>query len=430
MNPNCARSVVLAAVLLLGACSTVRMREDSATPPATKAPTVYATQLAVGRCAFGTSAEAGGIAAAFLSGAISEGVNRIGEALKEAAARKEVTATATRNLQVSAESMGPCVQVVRGWFYIDPTLDPATKGTLEQDAKFTAARAWFDDNFITAARFTTLWKNNGLWLAGPPDFLYEGRFVSFKGTDTVTIAPQYVRFNEPLFTRPLRPGRSRHVAVFLAFHQPGASADAKEHPAATFVLGNLNPGDSRTYPADDTALTRFDAEGLPAGPLNRWPFESDWFTLSLQKTEQPLTISGAVTETQEASQFLGFIAAVFGNSKEAINEALLTRVDPAKRAAARVSEASADSTIEEKIDAAEGALIACKDAALPNSQHATSARKALRDINAAAVAGNRPTPVDTVCIDSIQQTQKAEEMTKACAAALAKITTSRTCKGA
>lgn len=422
----------------LTACSTLRMREEVAVPPE-KGRTIYGTQVALGKCALrkeGAEFAAAPIVGALVASAISEGVNRIGIALNEAAQKKEVSVSAARNIEISKNNFSgdpPCLQLVRGWFYIDPSREGKEEEDLDSDPKIIASRNWIDQD-LKLKSIKTLWRN-GIWLAARPDFLFEGVLASSMNGKAQTVIPHYTHFNEPLFTRLFRPGRTRHIAVFFAFHKPSEAAEMPTHPAATFIIGKLAPGEVRRYPYQQKILDGLEQkvttgngaaqENRPI--LNRWPHESEWFSsLDLGDTPQPLKVSALITETEEASEFLGFVAAIFaGGGKEAVTKELQTSFVPEKRAAAEVEKARNETELEEKIDAAVGALKACKDSA--SLQNATAARKALREINAGAVAARIAPVVDQSCIDQIKQTDATKTIATACDNVLDAITLERSC---
>ena len=57
MHSKAVIPVLALSVAALG-CNTITMREDSASPPEIDAATTYATQVAIGGCAFGPGKEA------------------------------------------------------------------------------------------------------------------------------------------------------------------------------------------------------------------------------------------------------------------------------------------------------------------------------------------------------------------------------------
>ncbi|WP_165390935.1 hypothetical protein [Pseudoduganella lutea] len=412
------RMLMLSMLLpLLGACSGLKMREDTAERPSYAQDARYETQVAIGPCAFIEKApETAAIGAALLSNAISAGVNHIGAALTEASQEKAVTAKTSRNILFSSKQFGPCIQIVRGWFHSDP-FPLSDKGLpTPENRKVADFQQWKSGDYIDKKRFDALWDNR-LWLAAQPDFVFEGRILVAKG-NALTIAPQYVRMNEPLFTRSLRRDPTRHVAVFISIHSPLEAADAAGNPAATLVIGKLEPGVARQY-VDPAHLTRFDTTAFV---INRSPHESDLFTMSVGEEQEPWIVSAAVTETQDASKFLAFVAGVFGDSKETITTELQNRLVPANRASTRETgrqaEEAAQTSYDDKQVAALGALEECRDADAPTPAQAGAVRKALREFNQAARAGKKAEPAAAACIDKFQTTSAAAALKAQCTAAL------------
>ena len=420
--------VLLLSTMILQGCTAVRVREDTAKAPSYAPRAEYATQVAVGECAFTSQPEAAlaTISSALLANAVSAGVNRLGTALAEAAKEKTLTVKASRNIEVTSQTFGPCVQVVRGWFYQDPFPMGSGDDPFAGNPKFVEAHSWFSPDFITRDRFRTLWLRNQLWLAAPPEFLFEGRILMADKT-ALTIAPQYIRMNEPLFTRPLRQDPSRHVAVFLAFHTPGTSVDIATNPGATFVIGKLVPGEPRIYP-DPSSISRFTPK---TGVLNRWPHESEWFTLAIGKDKEPWVVSAAVTEKQDANEFQAFVAEVFGSTKETITEQLQNVIVPEKRAAARetarTSQEAAATLLDQKEAAALTAVAACAQADTPTAQEASDLRVALRGLNQAARGANKEEPASQECINNISITATAASLKTTCDAVRSKLLTGKKC---
>jgi hypothetical protein len=230
--------------------------------------------------------------------------------------------------------------------------------------------------------------------------MFEGR-ITRAGANALAVAPQYVRLDEPLFTRTLRRDHARHVALFLTFVPPGTALDAETNPGATLLLGRLRPGDAHRYP-DPAAIARSTPEDVAR---NRSPHESDRFTLSIGKEKELWTVSAAVTETQDASEFLAFVAEVFGGAKETLGTEVQNLVIPEKRAAVREAAATTQETAatayDQKQVAALAALDACAQADAPTGQQASEARVALREWNQAARGAKANEPASASCIGRI-----------------------------
>jgi len=417
MDHGRTRMLVLGSLVIMSAgCALATTRGDGP-PPSGLSPTEvsYRTEVALGECALVPLPEAGplaGLGAVLLSNAIAEGVNRIGTALQEAAKAQSWTVRASRNVEVSAKAFGPCVQIVRGWFY-------TTAGIRAE--RTASARNWLDKDFINEARYTALWQNS-LWLAAPPDFAFEAIFDFSQDREALTLAPRYARLNAPITTRWLRPSRDRHVAVFVAFHEPGQASDADQNAAASIVLGHMDTQVSREYPQQRLV------------GQNRGPHEASWFTVKLSSTgdvgsAQPrdaMTVTAAVVETQGANEFLGFVAAVFGTSKPAVTEALQTILVPEKAAAAKETEKSSRETAATKLDQkTAGALQKLADCAAGSTDIASSAstaRAAMRELNQASRAAGKGMVFAEADINAIQVTGASDSVKAACQTALRKLT--------
>lgn len=428
MSTTISMPVMALLLPLLGACSGLTMREDAAQRPSYAPEARYGTQVAVGACAFVEKApETATIGMALLGNAISAGVNHIGAALTEASQEKAVTAKTSRNIMFSSETFGPCIQIVRGWFYPDPYPLDTKKGVPTPDnAKVAAFAQWKSRDYIDQKRFDALWINNRLWMAAPPDFMFEGRILVAKD-NALTIAPQYVRMNAPLFTRSLRRDPTRHVAVFISMHTPLAAADAAGNPAATLIIGKLEPGVARTF-VDPSDLNRFNT---PVAAINRSPHESDLFTMSVGKEQEAWIVSAAITETQDASKFLAFVAGVFSESKAAVTTAAQNAVVPANRASlretTRQAEEEAQTAYDDKQVAALGALGACRDADKPTPAQVGTVRKTLREFNQAARAAKKSELAPPACIDKFQMTGATAAIAAQCTTALQKLEAGNAC---
>ena len=155
-------------LIILAGCSSIVMRQDTAKPPELDRAVKYDTQVSIGQCVYASGPEAGflgAIAGALLSSTISEGVNYLGNALESAAEDKQIGVLATRNIEVSGDDFGPCIQLVRGWFYTDATpQNPPSKEDRD---------LWIRDSDISEDNWNNLSQNN-IWLAASPDFFFEG----------------------------------------------------------------------------------------------------------------------------------------------------------------------------------------------------------------------------------------------------------------
>jgi hypothetical protein len=365
--------------------------------------TVYGTNVALGPCAFTSGIEGAffaPIAGALAASAIAEGVNRIGAALKSAGETKTWTARGARNVEVTSKTFGPCIHVVRGWFYRDG-------GDV---AKRRAAAPWLGKtkDGVDVGRYDKLW-SIGLWLAQPPDFVFEGTLDRSEDGQAFTVRPLYVLLNEPIATRLLRPGRKRQVAVFLAFPAPGESAEGEKTPSASLVIGLLEPEIVRRYPK------------LPVAHVNRTPFESNWFALKVGAEQEPLTTAAIVSETQGGSEFLAFVGAVFSGASQKITEELQTALIPEKARAAketaRTAKENTATAFEAKWLAAGDALTKCEGMPQNAPVTAVETRKAMREVNQARRAQGEKSVFSEDEIAKVAATLSADELAKLCTGA-------------
>ena len=391
----------------LAGCGNLEWRQDTASPPEVKGGIKYDTQVAVGKCVFERTPEIAftAVASALLSSVISQGVNRIGTALEEAAKDEEKGVLASRNVEVSSKSL-KCIQVVRGWFF----LDPASITKNEERAK-----VWHSSEFITSEKHRKLFQNQ-LWIAAPPDFIFEGAFDVASDKTALTIVPQYVRLDEPLFARRLRSERSRYVTLFFAFAKPEESLALPTNPAAALDLGKLEPG----TPKDDYASV----DALPPNAINRWPGETDWFQLQLAAEKQPLTIGAYVQEKQGASAHLKFVAEVFKGAKTDITSTLQTALVPQKRQAAQRAAWSAQEKAADAYDTAYVVALKKLEGCVAGGDTKTlakDARSAMRGLNAAARAADESKVFGDGLFDAIQIKSAANVVQQACRKALSQI---------
>jgi hypothetical protein len=329
----------LAAIILIGVavggCALRSYREDGMAP-ATELLTIYQTQVAIGQCVFKPeqpeAAVLGAIAAALLTSAISQGVNYVGKAIAESAKETNDRVTAARNVEVTKDTFGPCLQIIRGWFYRGFANEAQSKETIEQAEK-TWARA-SERMAIDEGKLTQLWQRR-MWLAAQPDFLFEAEVVPSSENNpdqqALVFNPVYARLNAPISTSWLR-SKAREVAVFVAFHEVGSDPAAPDNAAGGMALGKLEPNLDRQFPPAPSDMTN---------TPNRGADESKWFTLSVGESKKPMTITALVTEHQEAQPFLQFVADVFNGATAPISTELQQAIVPTLRQKAEESEQAA-----------------------------------------------------------------------------------------
>jgi hypothetical protein len=371
----------LATILAIGL---ILPSASAAAPTTANVDTVAGLQVGVGTCSFATprpatGAEQGRIFSAILAAAISQGVNLLGTAIKNAGAAHTWSINGSRNFEAATNNFPQCVQVARGRFYsIESTVGPWANSWTEQ------GRAAL--------------MHNGLFLSDAPEFFFEGEIVPSTDNSALTIRPVYSSFERPLGNRMFRLDRSRSIAVFLSITPPGTAADLEGAPAATIVLGEHVPHSARRYRERGTTYST--------------PLESNWFTITEADTRKPMTMNVMVSETQGANAFLSFIGSVL--TDETVTSEATTRIReivvPADRAAAAANAATAAVTAQNTADEKFGEAIAktsdCADATENVLSAAVAARAALRAHMLAdnALPANDPNRVNIIHqqdIDSI-----------------------------
>jgi hypothetical protein len=397
--------------------------------------TFESIQVAVGDCATRGAEFFGPIISALLGTAISKGVNKIGTALQAAGNAKTWKATGSRNIDVEAKEFGKCVQVVRGRFFTKPP----SLNQKPADLETVVGNGW-----LTLVR-------NGLYVAAQPDFFFEGVLDRPRVVPgALTVTPLYAKMTRPIGTRMLRPGKSRHVALFMTFFAPDTAALVTEdNAAAAVVLGEMQPGVALDFrappavaavapaPAQLNSLPAFPTVGAqPSGsfaagndtPITpggwvRPPGEAPWFRLALDETAQPLTLGVLLTETQGANGFVKFLGEVLGS--EAVTGAVTTQlrneIVPADRETARAAEATKAATLvseyETAVVTALDKTLACSTGT-PTGEAVNEARTALRTLNSKAKAkGLEALPVGDTLILAIRPVDEAATINDACVAA-------------
>lgn len=326
-------------------------------------------QVAVGPCIMSTDtatekSERAGVVAAMAAAAISKGVNYLGKAVTEAAAAKTWTLIGSRNFQATASDLPACVQVVHGRF------DRSGKSM----TSWPAPAGWPSD---LAARLMA----RGIWLVSAPDFIFEGKIVppqgaSPKDTSALTVRPVIASYGAPIGTRFLRPGAERSILLFFAITTPGTKPTLETNPAATVLVGEMEPTSTSTF--------------LQGSQQYSSPYESPWFSLTVTDAMKPLTMTVMLSETQDQNDFLAFVGSVLSDPKVVsagvtqISEKLLT---DAKEQAAEDAATKANTAIndaDQKLATALEKLKVCADAKDADAlTSASNARVAMRNFQLA-----------------------------------------------
>ena len=399
---GCALLIPLA---LLAGCATRLDRADSA-PPATPLLTTYDTQVTIGSCVFDpTVREAkflAEIGTALASSAITQGVNYLARALDEAAKATNDRATGARNVEVTTASFGPCLQVARGWFF------RGFAGRDEQARQLElASRTWGRSGPLDPSKLAALWQRR-LWLASQPDFVFEARILpnALPGrskAQLLTIAPIYARLDAPISKALLRPSTARDVAVFFAFHEATSDPSAPSNSSGGLSLGRLEPGVDVLFAPPDSAT-----DDTP----NRSAGESRWFTVALAAEKKAMTVTTLVTEHQDASEFLAFLADVLGGARGPVSEALQTALIPSLQAQAREDEVAKleglQTAYEASLSRALSAATACSSGKFTDAPDvASDVRAKLRVFNRNARALDKDGVPDLVALSNDVTTVQA-----------------------
>ena len=438
--------VVLLLVVITGCAAPVgsRARPDP-TGPATRTGTVV-SMSGEGDCLFAEDprrdADKGEIAilGSVLASVISQAVNRLGTALAESAKAKTWHQAGSANLEIGTGPQGvpACFVVMRGDFYLSKPPGYTSEWAAVLPANLRQA---------AAARLDV---GHGVWPKGTPDFFLEGWLRPSSDGSALAFRPTAVAFEQALGSRALRGDSTRQVLVNFVFHEPGKPADASGNPSAELVLGRMTPGDRWVFPlpapggagadeepppegagdgdatqeqgaagesaratapapgpeeqpagdsesvtglaqgGDGPAGARADrsATGFQAGEL----FETRWIKLPRTEASKPWTLTVTPFETQDESDFLAFVAAVFAGSQKDIESALQTALVPEKREAARLAALQARFKLEDAADQALSQAIASLDACAndPDSADRAAIRKLQRAANLTAAAADRP----------------------------------------
>lgn len=369
-------------LVLAPGCAQRRFAQDRRPPSrpvaGVSSPLVYRTEVGIGSCLADAHQvhAAMAIPAAVVASLISAGIDYVGAALEEAAKATEDKASAFRNVELARGDVGPCLQIVRGWFYEFAT---------EQERSDVAARAvdWAGPIGETERK---LLAERRMWLAAPPDFVFEAQVQTAafgppaNGT-FLTLAPRFAWLREPISHRILRFDKDRDVSVFFGFSPAGEKFGAVEGAGAGIVLGRLDRGVLRTY-----APFESDTSKTP----DRGTTESPWFGLKVGESKQPMRVSALVVEHQDASAFLGFVAAVFGGAKKELKTTAASALIPSERETARESELSAEETARSAFESAlatmRAAAISCASEGDDAMSLAVKVRDSIRKFNAAARA--------------------------------------------
>lgn len=408
----------LAAAVILSGCAPHIAGIERPPAPLVPPDVYYDTQAVVGPC--DASAESVVILSAIAAAVIAQGVNRIGDAIKAAGETETTVVTANRNIEINQRGLGPCVTVVRGWFYrAPPSYDPASPFS------FNPKSHWPHEQ---AAEIQAYWRA-GLFLASTPDFYFQGRIVSSTDKTSYTVLPVQASLDKPISSTMLR-GGARSILVSFAFTEAGKPADLQKGGGSTIVLGRMEPGELITFSSANCFASGTGGELTPTHPIGkcpdagkfdtliRSPFESEWFSVLLSDKSKPMTLQALVSETRSPSQFLAFVGDVFGATKSQLTDKLQRELIPSVGDDAAEADLSAKEKLDNEADAAQGkAITDLKNCVATPADAAKrlTARSSLRSYIQAARKAKRPSKVTTALIEAIMP---SESTTAACQNAL------------
>lgn len=401
------RILAVASVLAVVSAGCTTITGSQGLPDGVPAGSFYDTQAIIASCPDGAVSQ--GLAAAIAGAAIAKGVSRIGAAIKAAGEAETRQVVVSRNIELSRKGMKGCLLVARGWF--SPTRP--LPGVGYAGTSGTAFKYDRDPSFI---------RGQGLWLAGTPDFYFEGRFKASQNEAALTMQPVYVFRGDPIATHTLRRGTARGTVLSFAISKPSKAKDLGKGQGATVVLGKLDTNSERKFETSDNKLFTCDGGDCGNGAFSlrlRGIAESDWFAIPLPEEPEPMTLQVLVSETRGDSAFLKFVGEVFADVEDDLTTALQQKLIPSVGDAAEASDQAAEenalSAYEQALADAYAKLAAC-GAAGSDLAKAAAAKSAMRTANqkARAIAGAEP--FSAGLIDAIE-VSPGENATEACKAA-------------
>lgn len=418
-----------AAVLLLAGCA-------GGAPERGPESSRRATQVFVGNCMTVTGLESA-LFATLASSIISQGYNRIGTTLEASAAEQTWTVTGSTNFEASTASQPRCVQVVQGQFF--------------QEAQ-QATGIWAADT--PYASYVEQLKTRGILLATRPDFFFEGVFRTSANGAARAIVPAAVGFHEPIGRRPLRTDEGRRTKLNFVFHEAGKSATDAANAATELDFGMLWPGTLTKFdvgcargtgssavppagtPGPAATLPAQPAGGPPAQPVapglgapppaaapappqiaaqqpsRACATESLWFRTTAPDAVAPMSLTVTMSQVQDRSDALGFIADVFKSSKTELERITKEELIDSEREKAKLAALEAQTALATKYttaaSAALQALEACSTAGTLANRSA--ARLKQMEANLAAAQAGLPGPFADADMPALGATeQQAKE---------------------
>jgi hypothetical protein len=401
MGPYAPAAVIL---LILAGCGS--------TPPRGPEQSRRATQVFVGNCITVEGLKESAIGESILSSVISQGLTRIGTTLEASAAEQTWTTSGATNFEAKTGAYPRCVQIVQGRFFATPT-----PGTLEAWAKGTE----YEDYAGQLGR-------RGILLAAQPEFFFEGVFRPAQDGTAMAIVPAALGFHQPIGTRPLRSDAARRTKVTFVLHPAGKAASDGTNAVTELDFGMLWPSKVMTF--DTGCLASGIAPAVPTGSASSTPssqpgsgppsarppgsqpvpatppvpaagrpstacsVESLWMRAAATATYAPMSLTATVSQTQDRSDVLGFVADVFKSSKTEIERWAKEELIASEREKARLGALEAQTTQMTKYTTAAAAALQALEKCVsePTTANRSTARLKQMETNLTAEQAGQPRP--------------------------------------
>jgi hypothetical protein len=275
-------------------------------------------------CLFSPKGEAGAmLLAPIVTSVLSNSLGRFGSALRKLGEEDTFTETDYRNFEIAAGQPFRCVQVVKGNFGIPQ--DPVTLGRHAPRALPPAIN-----------------------LVEKPHFFMELEIKPSGNGKFLTLSPTYFEYNRLLKNGSARTA-SRTLAMQFSFHPAGKAADDRSAVGTTLGLINVPVGTVRDYSVPPYSLDPLGAQSLwfptflPAGPAGDAsgrsspnPQPGDSTGIASGTASVPMTMTVTLAETRTERPFILFLADVFDDTKDEIQDELETLLLREKREAAEL----------------------------------------------------------------------------------------------
>lgn len=365
------------------------------------------TQVFVGNCLTEPGLESA-LFATLASSIISQGYTRIGATLEASAAEQTWTVTGSTNYEASKATQPKCVQVIQGQFFQDA---PQTVGAWAKGTSYEPYVGQFN--------------RRGIHLAARPDFFFEGVFRTAANGGARAIVPLAVGFHEPIGKRPLRSDDGRRTKLKFAFHEAGKPASDSASAVTELDFGMLWPGALAKFdfscvkpagsppaqpggaPVGGTTPPPQPAGAPPAQPVAPAPApaapapapapaagqpsracatESLWFRTTATDAFAPMSLTVTMSQVQDRSDALAFIADVFKSSKTELERITKEELIESEREKAKLAALTARTTLATKYTTAASAALTALEACstTPTVANRSTARVKQLEANLAA----------------------------------------------